>query len=110
MPGHASIPDRKSGERVLEAVCNAYARLQHIWANQGYTGTLVRWAEQEHGWAVQFVCLEIGNSSAMCPTCSTIWATNQASGASQKDGLKSEHFLERTAARLSKDKEDADLP
>jgi putative transposase len=29
--------------------------LQHIWADQGYTGTLVRWAEQEYGWTVQVV-------------------------------------------------------
>jgi len=28
---------------------------QHIWADQGYTGTLVRWAEQEYGWTVQVV-------------------------------------------------------
>jgi putative transposase len=53
----ASIPDRKGGQRVLEAAgagC-AYPRLQHIWADQGYTGTLVRWATQEHGWRVQVV-------------------------------------------------------
>jgi putative transposase len=29
--------------------------LQHIWADQGYTGTLVRWAAPEHGWTVQVV-------------------------------------------------------
>src|SRR5215469_13694164 len=34
---------------------SAFPRLQHIWADQGYTGTLVRWAEQEHGWRVQVV-------------------------------------------------------
>ena len=28
---------------------------QHIWADQGYTGTLVRWAAQEYGWTVQVV-------------------------------------------------------
>jgi putative transposase len=51
----ASIPDRKGGQWVLEAAGDAYPRLQHIWADQGYTGTLVRWAEQEHGWRVQVV-------------------------------------------------------
>jgi transposase len=51
----ASIPDRKGGQRVLEAAGESYPRLQHIWADQGYTGTLVRWAEQEHGWRVQVV-------------------------------------------------------
>jgi transposase len=28
---------------------------KHIWADQGYTGTLVHRAEQEHGWRVQVV-------------------------------------------------------
>jgi putative transposase len=51
----ASIPDRKGGQWVLEAAGDAYPRLQHIWADQGYTGTLIRWAEQEHGWTVQVV-------------------------------------------------------
>ena len=52
----ASIPDRKGGQWVLEAAGDGtYPRLQHIWADQGYTGTLVRWAEQEHVWTVQVV-------------------------------------------------------
>jgi putative transposase len=51
----ASIPDRKGGQRVLQAAGLAYPRLQHIWADQGYTGTLVRWAKQEYGWRVQVV-------------------------------------------------------
>jgi putative transposase len=51
----ASLPDRKGGQRVLAAVGNAFPRLQHIWADQGYTGTLVRWAAQEYGWTVQVV-------------------------------------------------------
>lgn len=51
----ASIPDRKGGQWVLEAAGDAFPRLQHIWADQGYTGTLVRWAAQEHGWTVQVV-------------------------------------------------------
>jgi putative transposase len=51
----ASIPDRKGGQRVLQAAGGSYPRLQHIWADQGYTGTLVRWAAQEYGWTVQVV-------------------------------------------------------
>jgi putative transposase len=39
----ASIPDRKGGQRVLQAAGASFARLRHIWADQGYTGTLVRW-------------------------------------------------------------------
>jgi putative transposase len=51
----ASIPDRTGGQRALEAASAAFPRLQHIWADQSYTGTLVRWAAQEHGWTVQVV-------------------------------------------------------
>jgi putative transposase len=51
----ASIPDRKGGQRVLEAAGGSFPRLRHIWADQGYTGTLVRWAAQEYGWTVQVV-------------------------------------------------------
>jgi putative transposase len=54
--GHpANIPDRAGGQRVLKAAGNAYPRLQPVWADQGSTGTLRRWAEQEHGWSVQVV-------------------------------------------------------
>jgi putative transposase len=51
----ASIPDRKAGQWVLQAAGEAFPRLQHIWADQGYTGTVVRWAAHAHGWAVQVV-------------------------------------------------------
>ena len=51
----ASLPDRKGGQQVLEAAGDAFPRLQHIWADQGYTATLVYWAAQEHGWRVQVV-------------------------------------------------------
>lgn len=48
----ASLPDRKGGQRVLQAAGASFPRL--LWA-RGYTGTLVRWAAQEHGWTVQVV-------------------------------------------------------
>lgn len=53
----ANIPDRAGGQRVLQvaAAGTSFPRLQHIWADQGYTGTLVRWAAQEYGWTVQVV-------------------------------------------------------
>lgn len=51
----ASLPDRKGGQRVLQAAGGSFPRLQHIWADQGYTGTLARWAAQEYGWTVQVV-------------------------------------------------------
>lgn len=40
---------------MLEAAGSSFPRLQHIWAVQGYSGTLVRWAEQEYGWTVQVI-------------------------------------------------------
>jgi putative transposase len=43
------LVDTEGSGRCLSAL------LQHIWADQGYTGTLVWWAEQEHGWRVQVV-------------------------------------------------------
>jgi putative transposase len=49
----ASLPDRTGGQRVLQAASGSFPRLQHIWADQGYTGTLVRWAAQQYGWTVQ---------------------------------------------------------
>ncbi len=51
----ASIPDRKGGQQVLEAARRSFPRLHHIWADQGYTGTLVRWAAQKHSWTLQVV-------------------------------------------------------
>jgi len=54
----ASTPDCKGGQRVLEAAGESFPRLQHIWADQGYTSALVRWGAEEygwHGWRVQVV-------------------------------------------------------
>jgi hypothetical protein len=51
----ASIPDREGGKRVLAAAEGVFPRLRHIWADQGYTGTLVLlprpgiWAEGASG-------------------------------------------------------------
>lgn len=51
----ASVPDRTGGQWVLQAAGRSFPRLQHSWADQGSTGTLVRWATQEYGWTVQVV-------------------------------------------------------
>jgi transposase len=67
----ASIPDRNGGHRVLEAAgagC-AYPRLQHIWADHGYTGTLVRWAAQEHGGRMQVVYPQFRQLTRYAPEC-----------------------------------------
>jgi putative transposase len=63
----ASMPDRKAGQWVLEAAGDAFPRLQHIWADQGYTGTLVRWAAHEHGWAVQVVYPQVRQLKRYAP-------------------------------------------
>jgi putative transposase len=51
----ASPADRTGGQRALEAAGGSFPRLQHIWADQGYTGTRVRWAAQEYGGTVPVV-------------------------------------------------------
>ena len=51
----ANLPDRVGGRLVLDAVGENYPRLQRIWADQGYTGTLIRWAAEEYGLTVQVV-------------------------------------------------------
>jgi putative transposase len=63
----ANIPDRKGGQQVLEAASNTYPRLQHIWADQGYTGTLVRWAAQTYGWTVQVVYPQLRQMKRYAP-------------------------------------------
>jgi transposase len=64
----ASIPDRKGGQWVLETLGDdTYPRLRHIWADQGYTGTLVRWTAQEHGWQVQVVYLPFRQLKCYAP-------------------------------------------
>ena len=45
----ASIPDRKGGQAVLAAAGDVYPRLQHIWADQGYTGALRLWTREHLG-------------------------------------------------------------
>jgi putative transposase len=51
----ANTPDREGGQLVLAAAEDTLLRLQHIWADQGYTGTLVRLPRQEYGLTVQVV-------------------------------------------------------
>jgi putative transposase len=51
----ANTPDLEGGKRDLAAAEDAFSRLQRIWADQGYTGMLVRWAAEEYGLTVQVV-------------------------------------------------------
>lgn len=43
----ANTPDCEGGKFVLAAAEGAFPHLQRIWADQGSTGTLVRWAAEE---------------------------------------------------------------
>lgn len=45
----ANLPDRAGGRLVLDAVGQTFPRLQRIWADQGYTGSLQRWAALRYG-------------------------------------------------------------
>jgi putative transposase len=45
----ANVPDRAGGRLVLDAVGERFPRLQRIWADQGSTGSLQRWAAHQYG-------------------------------------------------------------
>ncbi len=45
----ANLPDRAGGRLVLDAVGARFPRLRRIWADQGYTGSLPRWAATRYG-------------------------------------------------------------
>jgi putative transposase len=51
----ATVPDRAGGRRVLDAVGATFPRLQRIWADQGYTGSLQRWAARRYGCTLDVV-------------------------------------------------------
>jgi putative transposase len=51
----ADVSDREGGKRLLERVAGKAPRLEHIWADQGYTGGFQRWAEHRLGVRVEVV-------------------------------------------------------
>lgn len=42
----SNLHDRLGAKLVLGALGTAFPRLQHIWADQGYAGTLRQWTKQ----------------------------------------------------------------
>jgi putative transposase len=50
-----ALPDRPGGRLVLAAAGEGFPRLQRIWADQGYTGKLQRWATERYGLTVVVV-------------------------------------------------------
>ena len=51
----ADLQDRASVPKLLEGAATRFPRLEHVWVNQGYTGTGKAWIEHELGWSVEVV-------------------------------------------------------
>lgn len=51
----AAIQDRAAVPLVLEGVAQELPRLEHVWVDQGYTGTGKTWIETQLGWSVEAV-------------------------------------------------------
>jgi putative transposase len=51
----AAIQDRAGVPLLLEGVREVFPRMEHVWVDQGYTGTGKRWIEEQLGWSVEVV-------------------------------------------------------
>jgi transposase len=51
----ANLQDREGAKLVLVGLHQRFPRLRHLWTDQGYTGKLLDWIEQELGWSVEVV-------------------------------------------------------
>jgi putative transposase len=51
----ADLQDRAAVPQLLEGAAEQFPRLEHVWVDQGYTGTGKAWIEQELGWSVEVV-------------------------------------------------------
>lgn len=51
----AAIQDRAAVPLVLEGAAEEWPRLEHVWVDQGYTGTGKAWIETQLGWRVEVV-------------------------------------------------------
>ena len=51
----ADIQDRDGARTLLEKTKGWFPRLQKIWADGGYTGTLVEWVKNLFGWVLEIV-------------------------------------------------------
>jgi len=51
----AELQDRAGVPLLLEGVAEQFPRLEHVWVDQGYTGSAKRWIEAELGWTVEVV-------------------------------------------------------
>jgi putative transposase len=51
----AALQDRAAVPLLLDGAAEQFPRLQHVWVDQGYTGTGKAWIEHELGWSVEVV-------------------------------------------------------
>ena len=51
----AALQDRAAVPLLLEGAAQQFPRVEHVWVDQGYTGTGRAWIEQELGWSVEVV-------------------------------------------------------
>jgi transposase len=51
----ADLQDRAAVPLVLEGTAEEFPRLEHLWVDQGYTGTGKAWIENHLGWSVEVV-------------------------------------------------------
>jgi len=51
----ADAQDRAAVPLVLEGVVEQFPHLEHLWADQGYTGAGKEWIEKQLGWTVEIV-------------------------------------------------------
>lgn len=51
----ANVQDRDGGKLVLKGLHDEYPNLRHVWADQGYTGGLLRWAKSEEDVTLEVV-------------------------------------------------------
>jgi len=51
----AALQDRAAVPLLLDCAAEQFPRLEHVWVDQGYTGTGKAWIEQELGWTVEVV-------------------------------------------------------
>ena len=51
----ADVQDRDGAKLVLQKLRGAYPRLKRIWADGGYAGKLIEWAQSFGGWVLEIV-------------------------------------------------------
>jgi putative transposase len=76
----ADLQDRAAVSLVLEGAAQEFPRLEHLWVDQGYTGTGKAWIEERLGWCVEVV--KIRPKHAENDNRAAISTTSQPSGLS----------------------------